>query len=294
MLGRFRRDRPRTDDTDGCDPALFAEQIGQYLRRARQSRSEGGHQPKIQPIPLPIGGDDELPEPLVAPEPLVIPEPLAAQVVPNLMTEVEEPEAKDLAVTESVERDVDLSELLDQLSTSAPVPVAPPSAAVPRAIAPPRELAAPRAIAPSRSIASLRPVAPLRGRTKSIEPPSQPAWIDADIVDAAVVESPEPIPVLVPAVVPPPRVSEAPPGTFQQLITLPGDNGAQVQASVNVSVAVAVQVSATTATATPAAKRRATTPKPVQDEWGFFDPDQCGFRALLARLDAIAEVEEAD
>jgi hypothetical protein len=28
---------------------------------------------------------------------------------------------------------------------------------------------------------------------------------------------------------------------------------------------------------------------PVQDEWGFFDPDQCGFNALLAKLDEITE-----
>jgi len=29
--------------------------------------------------------------------------------------------------------------------------------------------------------------------------------------------------------------------------------------------------------------------KPVQDEWGFFDPEQCGFAALLAKLDEIVE-----
>jgi hypothetical protein len=34
-------------------------------------------------------------------------------------------------------------------------------------------------------------------------------------------------------------------------------------------------------------------PKPVQDEWGFFDPDQCGFAALLDKLDEITEDEEA-
>jgi hypothetical protein len=28
--------------------------------------------------------------------------------------------------------------------------------------------------------------------------------------------------------------------------------------------------------------------KVVQDEWGFFDPDQCGFRALVARLDEMS------
>jgi hypothetical protein len=28
--------------------------------------------------------------------------------------------------------------------------------------------------------------------------------------------------------------------------------------------------------------------KPIQDEWGFFDPEQCGFAALLAKLDEVA------
>ena len=40
MLGRFRRERPRTEDSDGCDPAMFADQIGHYLRRARQTRGD--------------------------------------------------------------------------------------------------------------------------------------------------------------------------------------------------------------------------------------------------------------
>ena len=48
--------------------------------------------------------------------------------------------------------------------------------------------------------------------------------------------------------------------------------------------------------AAPAAKKRAAKqkPKPVQDEWGFFDPDQCGFAALLAKLDEITEQHDAD
>jgi hypothetical protein len=31
--------------------------------------------------------------------------------------------------------------------------------------------------------------------------------------------------------------------------------------------------------------------KPVNDEWGFFDPNQCGFPALIAKLDEIASRE---
>jgi hypothetical protein len=143
--------------------------------------------------------------------------------------------------------------------------------------------------APARAV----PTAPVRA--VPIEARPQPAWIDAEVVEADVVESPKPAAALVPAVIPRSApANEVPPGSFQQVIMLPGGNGTQVQASVNVSVAVAVQVAASVTTAAPVAKTRLAPPKPVQDEWGFFDPDQCGFRALLARLDAIAEVEEAD
>jgi hypothetical protein len=33
---------------------------------------------------------------------------------------------------------------------------------------------------------------------------------------------------------------------------------------------------------------------PVQDEWGLFDPQQCGFAALVAKLDAVTEDEDAE
>ena len=33
--------------------------------------------------------------------------------------------------------------------------------------------------------------------------------------------------------------------------------------------------------------------KPVQDEWGFFDPEQCGFAALLAKLDEVTQTDDA-
>ena len=41
----------------------------------------------------------------------------------------------------------------------------------------------------------------------------------------------------------------------------------------------------------PANTKRSARPKvtPAQDEWGFFDPEQCGFAALLAKLDEITE-----
>src|SRR4029077_13988968 len=48
--------------------------------------------------------------------------------------------------------------------------------------------------------------------------------------------------------------------------------------------------SATVFSARPASKR--TRKKPIKDEWAFFDPEKCGFAALLAKLDEIIETED--
>jgi hypothetical protein len=64
---------------------------------------------------------------------------------------------------------------------------------------------------------------------------------------------------------------------------------------VNVAVAISVQVASQPVAPPPERKRSSNTPpKPIQDEWGFFDPNQCGFQALLARLDAIADDGDTD
>ncbi len=34
--------------------------------------------------------------------------------------------------------------------------------------------------------------------------------------------------------------------------------------------------------------------KPMQDEWGLYDPEQCGFAALLARLEELTETDAAE
>jgi hypothetical protein len=36
-------------------------------------------------------------------------------------------------------------------------------------------------------------------------------------------------------------------------------------------------------------RKKARTPTPPQDEWGLFDPDQCGFAALVAKLEEITD-----
>jgi hypothetical protein len=41
-----------------------------------------------------------------------------------------------------------------------------------------------------------------------------------------------------------------------------------------------------------ARKPRSKSAKPAVDEWGFFDPEQCGFSALLAKLDEITSASQ--
>jgi nitrous oxide reductase len=43
-----------------------------------------------------------------------------------------------------------------------------------------------------------------------------------------------------------------------------------------------------------AQSRRSRKSGPIQDEWGFFDPQQCGFAALLAKLDEFSDADEPE
>jgi hypothetical protein len=49
----------------------------------------------------------------------------------------------------------------------------------------------------------------------------------------------------------------------------------------------------TAASAEPDAARKTRTKKKreAQDEWGMFDPEQCGFSALMAKLDEIKDTD---
>jgi hypothetical protein len=70
----------------------------------------------------------------------------------------------------------------------------------------------------------------------------------------------------------------------RQILAMPVSGGAET--AVDVAVAVSVNVGPHVVTAPPI--KRGRNAQPVQDEWGFFDPNQCGFPALVAKLDEIA------
>jgi hypothetical protein len=109
------------------------------------------------------------------------------------------------------------------------------------------------------------------GRSKSIEPVASPPQVVALRAEPA----PEPPPPAATAA--PPVAAAAPP---DRAVKRPPERPAsQVSPATPVSPVREV-------------KRPEKKPTPVQDEWGFFDPQQCGFAALLAKLDEITDNEE--
>jgi CheY-like chemotaxis protein len=232
IRGRFRRERPDEGVPEGCDPALFAEQVGQYLRRARQCQTKG------------VGTHFETRN-----------------------------ESRPLS------EDVDLTPYLAELSEPAmPAVLADPPAPVVPAEPAPQAVLTPEIVPAEILPADVVPV---------------------EVVPAELVPAPAPVSFsrarsradMLPAVAP--KVPVHHPGNLQQVITVPASDS-QRQTSVNVAVAVSVQVAGQAAPGLDAPARKSKAPKPIQDEWGFFDPDQCGFRALLARLDAIAATEDIE
>ena len=95
-------------------------------------------------------------------------------------------------------------------------------------------------------------------------------------------------PAVIPAPAPPVQVID-PSGATTSV-------GVAVNVNVNgtssqrVAVDVSVSVNSAMAAAAPAPRRKLLE-GPAQDEWGFFDPDQCGFAALMARMDEVTTDE---
>ena len=79
----------------------------------------------------------------------------------------------------------------------------------------------------------------------------------------------------------------------QPVIAAPVPAGPHMPA-VNVAVAASVNVGNGVNMVTPRRPKRRRKAQPVQDDWGFFDPNQCGFPALIAKLDEIAGLDESD
>ena len=229
VLSAFRRDRGgrkgNRTEPEGCDPAVFAEQITEYLREAQERRDTPAPPPRPAAVPTSDSSHgsrlattksgkserlarllaaaveetpDDFQEFLLPPTPLNAYVPMAHEPVSNLL-QTDIPDASDVAP------DIKLS----------------------------------------RSSNNFR----------SADIPTYER--DAAAIDDTRVKL----------------------GTF----TLGDDEGkaADLEPPVNIAASIVA----------PRVQRRARRAQPAQDEWGFFDPSQCGFPALIAKLDEIAARE---
>lgn len=273
MLSVLRR-RPRTSSPAGCEPSMFASQVGLYLERATRERVE---EPAadVPPEPALELSAAELP-PAPPPEPALELSPAelpAAAIEPDpepAVTEI------DTAVSNQIEAAIALAALraeessrwvvvpLDEVEDEPayvpePAPVEPITDDV-WVLTPAPEVDELMAEAPADpsdigSVILLTPIYDL--------PPEPPWWKASSPHPAVDVDAPAPE-----VMAPPPEVMAPPPEV----------------------VAPAAEVVAAPAT-TRRRKVEKPKPKPVQDEWGLFDPSQCGFAALLDKLDEITAQE---
>jgi hypothetical protein len=321
VLSKLKRDRHKIDFSDGCDPAVFAGQIAEYIGGALAKRRDVAARPT--PAPITVGAPIEevaaieavatveefapveefaAVEEVVPVEEFVPVEAVAAveEVVPleepvtlNTAAVIEDIAPVEAAVVVDVEAEDEALELSDFVGVFVDdLPKAPGLSQPLTAPAPAMSLAP---VAVSDDDLDLSPL--LDEPAVVIE--KQAPMLVADRATVAprgrvlreevVAEPAAPAVALVPSQ--PPAPQSAP---TVQVITIPTGNGSHVQASVNVAVAVSVQVAASVNVVVPTPSKRARKPKPMQDEWGFFDPSQCGFPALMAKLDEIAQKEESE
>ena len=221
VLSAFRRGKPQRSEAEGCDPAVFAEQITEYLREARERRAAPSMvevtpavEPGSEPVPYtraltkPEGvsrllatlfpADDyrDRPTNLFAAEPTVLPTSVERSTL-----------IPDRTIPEPVEPEYVPTYQFEDMSPT-------PSFAVPE--------------------------------TEFRELPPRPTPVSDSFALPAPLDTPSPLHM------PPVGFTDTEPLE----VVAPQKRGRKAAAS--------------------------------QDEWRFFDPSQCGFPALIAKLDEIA------
>jgi hypothetical protein len=241
VLSAFRRDRGGRNrnrtEPEGCDPAVFAEQITEYLREARERREAPAPAP-LRPAPAPPG--DNAP---------------AARLA-TVKTGKSERLARLLAAAVEETPD-DFKEFL--------LPPAPASPFSPVADESDNQF-----LVDIAQTADVAPDIKLSRSSNSFTSDDIPTYeFDTTAADRRSLLRDD---------VP----SESTPSKLVSFTVR--DDEPSVSAATpagNVSASIVA----------PRMRRRAHRAQPVQDEWGFFDPSQCGFPALIAKLDEIAARE---
>jgi hypothetical protein len=236
---RGSRKRNRTEP-EGCDPSVFAEQITEYLREARERR-DAPAPPPLRTAPAPVGDTTE------------------GSRLATVKNGKSERLARLLAAAVE-ETPEDFQEFL--------LPPAPASPFAPVA----DDSDTSQFLADFAHAADVAPDIRLSRSSNSFTSNDIPTYErDTTVPDA--------------------RRSllrdDAPPESTPSVKLVPF--AVRDDESRTADVAPAANVAASIVA--PSIRRRARRAQPAQDEWGFFDPSQCGFPALIAKLDEIAARE---
>jgi len=303
VLAKWRRGRSTTT-SEGCDPAVFGEQIAAYLAEAAAARHALEEEAAERAVPVEAA----------APAVEAVSEWEAFELPPEpVEAEPAEPAPLEAAATEAAEK-IDLNTFITELEESRPIEAEPAGYIAPEPVPDPvaepvLEVAAqtdqerepePEPIA--------KPVSTELWAALSLKPHRWPR-LDAVIAEAraaapAPVPEPEPVPMPVP--VQEPVRAAAPRLDWVDMLDalrhdidrLRTERTVTGQAPARPAPPPAPVVAARPApprreeppvAATSRRHRRKKEQKPLQDEWGFFDPQQCGFTALLAKLDEISD-----
>src|SRR5471030_683957 len=278
MLAKWRRNREASQEPEGCDPAVFGEQISAYLQEVAEASAE------LEDEPLEFFA--------------------APAVEPMAIAPIEEP--VEQSVTESIETwaadsnelpDIDLSDELaglsdeetgDELFDGERVGIYTISAGEETSQGDAFDLLP--AILEPDSVA-LHAVAPVE--ELFLEPPEPPRadiapWVPMYLTPGRMWPALEGMPAETPA----PRTEQ--PDWIELVASLRQDleRRRTDQPSAAADPIAARPLDEGAADARRRVKKQKPhmkKAKPIQDEWGFFDPEQCGFSTLLAKLEEITE-----
>ena len=313
MLAKWRRNRSASPEPDGCDPAVFGEQISAYLREVAAQRAEQDEEPAPILTAAPIAFEQP-----TAIEPAVVIEQAHAPATPPAAEEAETP-GEDPDQEPLFDLSDELAELGDDaaderydetvgvytISTEADEPAIDAFDLIPALLDP--ASSAPVAVAPVDVVSVV--AAPVQAEIEEsfVEPLVEP-FVESFV--APFVEQPEqPRPDIEPWV----PMSLAPGRMWPTLEGMPAETpAARTEQPDWIELVASLRhdlerrrIDARVVAVDPLAARpsddadaegrdavrkptpRARKAKPIQDEWGFFDPERCGFSTLLAKLEEI-------
>ena len=324
MLAKWRKGRAASPEPDGCDPAVFGEQISTYLQEAAAARAEldedllledppavvvvqppaAVEQPRDAAIelsePEPVqpwaaapferavidheataidheGTAIDLKESLIDEEPLIDLSEELAELSGDADGELFDGERVGVYTisAEADEPDIDAFDLLPAILE--PPPVARPIAAAADAV--------PLAAAERSPVVAheLLPVEPAELPRADIEP-----WVPMSLTPGRMWPALEGMPAEMPVA----RTEQ--PDWIELVASLRQDlERRRTEPASATADPIAARPSdgarADTHRLVKKPRAQAKKTKPVQDEWGFFDPEQCGFSTLLAKLDEITD-----